>query len=1212
MNKLHGDVRTQEGIQGVQGLIISAYLILSNSSGPEDVFPLGSVETGGDGRFTLSFEMPDGERTANIIVGVTGPEQHTNAISDVVAPIAGALDRDFLFITAPRAVSANGSESFSIRIANEKLAKAGVVLPETTTTGSRLLLRTERLLEEIGTTEHAVGMAIGERVRSERTLEREFDTQYFPKFTDEIRGKVSAHNPQYKFVVNNSEDGAPAVLSRLAIQSGIEAIQGERLRPVPLGRTAAGGRRRTRFFFSTTEFNDLDAATTENGAVPADGYKLIGDAALKSILGMDRRLDEHGMPTELNREEVLFDAFQNETVEEECAREFLGEGASGGAGTPPPGEPEPPEPADEESVLKKLTLVTQDIDSPLKTLTGRDGAPGVVQSIQDFAIPVGPADEPRIFDFSTLQVAFQDAWQSVLDQRIEPLARALYTRTNKVLSVNAFERAELDSYRGIKKAYNTVHSATSGSTTGVLFRRNDGRGPAASFEDSVGAVLPDPIDPRDIPPGPVGPDRPLAPDHAVVVPVPDDGGQADPNARPEDLIDQLDAILREPYEFTAFGADNRSKAMNFGLLIGYRHVMTPVTYQVGDLVKSITLTPGESREYTTKTVLTRKRAEKELAKNSSIRRDELNDTSRAETEIVRKAMAKTNYSLTSEGTYNLGFTKGDVTTKAGRDAETNSNDVKKSFREAVLKASEEVRQERSIDISLEESETFEGTAKGKLENTNNELTLTYLFFELQRRFRVNETIQKATPVILVAQNVPAPNEVTNAFLIEHAWILKRALLDDTFEEPLDYVCTSLVGDRLEVKALAQTLADHRRQVHELKTQLVALEEQAGRRYQALVQAVKERLAEETSEESDGFFSDLGESLFGGGETTGTARLREEAARDAEQRAAQKAKELATILQRGVNALNEATEAYNRANRRYNNMLLQVAKLRVHVKQNIIHYMQVIWAHEVDDQRFLRLYQTPVPQFAAIPNEETLFRRLHEKSSVTRVHVTDSDLDDDGPSKKAELRIGVDFEILPSVEMLPKDLERPLVEVADLTKLLGFLGNYMIFPMKESNALTDLMLNPYLDEGFRLLDPHDPGNITRPQFADYICKLRKQLSEEDFDEIKGALKARYRELLLSSEYTGDEIVVPSGALYIEAITGAKPLLENFKLAHRAFDLVGAQEEARQKTLENLRFAARIVEGEYGDPETDARYDFFGAPGVVAPTEGGGGTDGGGGE
>ena len=86
-------------------------------------------------------------------------------------------------------------------------------------------------------------------------------------------------------------------------------------------------------------------------------------------------------------------------------------------------------------------------------------------------------------------------------------------------------------------------------------------------------------------------------------------------------------------------------------------------------------------------------------------------------------------------------------------------------------------------------------------------------------------------------------------------------------------------------------------------------------------------------------------------------------------------------------------------------------------------------------------------------------------------------------------------------------------------------------------------------------------------------------------------------MLSAEYSGDEIVVPSGALFIEAMPGTKPLLENFKLAHRAFDMVSAQEEAREQALENLRLAARLVEGDLGDPDVDAQYNFSGDAGRV---------------
>ena len=41
------------------------------------------------------------------------------------------------------------------------------------------------------------------------------------------------------------------------------------------------------------------------------------------------------------------------------------------------------------------------------------------------------------------------------------------------------------------------------------------------------------------------------------------------------------------------------------------------------------------------------------------------------------------------------------------------------------------------------------------------------------------------------------------------------------------------------------------------------------------------------------------------------------------------------------------------------MLFRSLLLFVHIKQNILHYMQAIWSYEPTDQRFFRLYNTPV-------------------------------------------------------------------------------------------------------------------------------------------------------------------------------------------------------------------------------------------------------------
>ena len=106
-----------------------------------------------------------------------------------------------------------------------------------------------------------------------------------------------------------------------------------------------------------------------------------------------------------------------------------------------------------------------------------------------------------------------------------------------------------------------------------------------------------------------------------------------------------------------------------------------------------------------------------------------------------------------------------------------------------------------------------------------------------------------------------------------------------------------------------------------------------------------------------------------------------------------------------------------------------------------------------------------------------------------------------------------------------------------------------------------------------------------------------------------LQAQLKKLLQSPLRDDEEIVVPMDATYIEALLGATPLLENFKLLHRQIDAADAQEDLRLKKMEKLRYAKRLLMDELGDPEIDAKYVFEGTgnSAVVAPAPGGSGTN-----
>src|SRR5207249_603054 len=92
---------------------------------------------------------------------------------------------------------------------------------------------------------------------------------------------------------------------------------------------------------------------------------------------------------------------------------------------------------------------------------------------------------------------------------------------------------------------------------------------------------------------------------------------------------------------------------------------------------------------------------------------------------------------------------------------------KKEFHEATLKAAQEYRLERTLEVDTTSVVETEEISSGEISNPNNELTVTYLFYELQRTYQISEQIHRARAVILVAQDVPAPHEIDEAWLVTY-------------------------------------------------------------------------------------------------------------------------------------------------------------------------------------------------------------------------------------------------------------------------------------------------------------------------------------------------------------------------------------------------------------------------------------------------------------
>ena len=375
-----------------------------------------------------------------------------------------------------------------------------------------------------------------------------------------------------------------------------------------------------------------------------------------------------------------------------------------------------------------------------------------------------------------------------------------------------------------------------------------------------------------------------------------------------------------------------------------------------------------------------------------------------------------------------------------------------------------------------------------------------------------------------------------------------------------------------MREISKNVEQQRKLVNELKDEVMVYRSMTGQRYAALEKSIS---SSADAARSEGLL-EKGAEFFFTGELFGTdpdaSRVREQAARDAYEKAEREERDFMARLGQEVSALNALTDMYTKALSEHLNQKTQVARLRAHVKQNILYYMQGIWLMEPPDQRYFRLHQTAVPVFQS----QAASYNISMRPTFNRIIDPEVAAPGDGVYEfTAQPALNTRFETA------------PLVDVADLDNLLGFKGNYAIFPLKKSNPLTDFMITPYIDQEWGLYDPDAVGNMTLDEFSDYVCCLHKKLSADDFASLKPELRELLRQLLTTPLRDNEEIIVPTGSLFIEALPGVHSLLEDFKLIHRSIDVKKAQADVRRAELENLRYASRLLSGEHDDPDIEKK-------------------------
>ena len=91
--------------------------------------------------------------------------------------------------------------------------------------------------------------------------------------------------------------------------------------------------------------------------------------------------------------------------------------------------------------------------------------------------------------------------------------------------------------------------------------------------------------------------------------------------------------------------------------------------------------------------------------------------------------------------------------------------------------------------------------------------------------------------------------------------------------------------------------------------------------------------------------------------------------------------------------------------------------------------------------------------------------------------------------------------------------------------------------------------------------------------------------EGFEEYRKDFKDLIIRRLTSGRTEDDRVIVPTSSLYVEALVGTHPLLEDFKLLHRALDVRKVQDRRATCRARDIRLAARALDGKTEDPDVD---------------------------
>ena len=230
--------------------------------------------------------------------------------------------------------------------------------------------------------------------------------------------------------------------------------------------------------------------------------------------------------------------------------------------------------------------------------------------------------------------------------------------------------------------------------------------------------------------------------------------------------------------------------VNFGLRLVYRQSWRSLGNQAGEIVRTVPLGPKQTEKITTKVVSTARYSSTSESATSTETSTETATTTKDSSDVVREASSKFGWHVEAEASGGFGPVSAKLSAGMSGENASSSKDTKSSLNEAMSKTASRMKQDTKVVVTTERTESTETSVTSEITNPNDEVAVTYVYSRLQRQYEIRTALAEVASVVLVPETVPEWDEVDEAWVRDNAWVLSRALLDESFAPLLEEIASS--------------------------------------------------------------------------------------------------------------------------------------------------------------------------------------------------------------------------------------------------------------------------------------------------------------------------------------------------------------------------------------------------------------------------------------